>query len=111
MLRQRLLRAHVREGAHHVAAHRQRGLVLAVGEAEIGDPEAQSGGWRAESRVLKEQVGGLDVAMDDAHLVGVFERFGGLDAELGDGLKESRGWKMEDGEWMEQGGSSGLGRG
>ena len=36
---------------------------------------------------LDEEVGRLDVAVEDAVLVGVVEGFGGLDAELGDGAE------------------------
>ncbi len=40
---------------------------------------------------FKHQVGGFDVAVDDAHLVRVVEGFGGLDAQLGDGAEEVAG--------------------
>ncbi len=40
---------------------------------------------------LQHQVRRFDVAVDDAHLVGVVEGFGGLDAELGDGAEEVAG--------------------
>jgi hypothetical protein len=51
--------------------------LLHAREAEVGDPEFAG--------VIDEQVRGLDVAVEDAVLVGVVEGFGGLNAELGDG--------------------------
>ena len=75
-LGQRLLRAHVTQRAHQVARHRQAGLaVLHVGQAEVGHPQLAA--------PVQQQVGRLDVAMDDAQLVGVVQRLGRLDAQLG----------------------------
>jgi hypothetical protein len=42
---------------------------------------------RSEMTTLDQQVRRLDVAVQDAVLVGVVEGFGGLDAELGDGAE------------------------
>jgi len=39
---------------------------------------------RGEGRGFDQQVGGFDVAVDDAEAVGVFEGEGGLDAPIGD---------------------------
>src|SRR5262249_18673890 len=48
-----------------------------LGESEIGNPQMAVS--------VHHQIAGFDVAMNDAILVGVFERLGGLDAEAGDG--------------------------
>ena len=74
-LGQGLLGAHVAEGTDHVARHRQTGVGLQPGQAEVGDPEPALG--------VQKQIGRLDLAVDDADFVGVVERFGGLDAEVG----------------------------
>ena len=95
-LGERLLGAHVAERAQEVAGHRHAGVGFDAREAEVGDPEL------AALPSIYEQVGRLDVAVEDAVLVGVVEGFGGLDAELGDGAEifvgESksgsvRGWR------------------
>ena len=53
-----LLGAHVAERAQQVAGHGQAGVVLELGQAEVGDPEVAA--------VVEQQVGRLDVAVDDA---------------------------------------------
>ena len=75
-----------------------------AGEAEVGDPEFESVGitlrvmiraalrpvafiTRSVMTTLDQEVGRLDVAVEDAVLVGVVEGFGRLDAELGDGAE------------------------
>ena len=72
----RLLGAHVAERAGQVAGERQAGVPLHVGHAEIGDPEVAA--------PVQQQVGRLDVAVDDPLVVCVAERLGGLDAQPGD---------------------------
>ena len=74
-LGQRLLRTHVTQRPHQVARHRQAGLaVLHVGQPEVGHPHAAA--------TVQQQVARLDVAVDDAHLVGVVQRLRRLDAQL-----------------------------
>jgi hypothetical protein len=48
-------------------------------EAEVGDPEFAG--------VVDEEVGRLDIAVENAVLMGMVERFGGLNAEAGDGAE------------------------
>jgi hypothetical protein len=70
-----LLGTHVAQRAHQVAAGRQPGVALEVGQAEIRDPQVARG--------VHEQVRRLDVAVDDALPVGVLQRFRRLGAEAG----------------------------
>ena len=67
------------QGADQLAGHGQAGLVLELGQAKIGDPHL--------APAVEQQIGRLDVAMDDPHLVGVFEHFGGLPGNRGHTLK------------------------
>ena len=60
---QGLLLAHVTQSADQIPAHGQAGEVLTVRQAEVGNP-------KIAARV-HQQVGGLDVAMDDADLMGM----------------------------------------
>ena len=75
-----LLGAHVAQRAEQVAGHGQAGLGVELGQAEVGDPEAAAG--------VEQQVGRLDVAVDDAERVGVVQGLGRLDAQLGHGAEE-----------------------
>ena len=71
-----LLGAHVAHRAHQVAGARQRGVGLAAGQAEVRDPEL--------AVAVQQQIGGLDVAMHDAALMGCVQRTGRVDAQAGD---------------------------
>ena len=82
------VRAHVAPGAHQVSGDGQPDLSLAaVGEAKVGDPQANAAGFgsvslRGVARIsFDEQVGRLDIAMHDTELMSVFERKGGLHAQ------------------------------
>src|SRR5581483_2339143 len=71
-----LLGGHVPRGAEEGAAAGQGRVVGVAGQAEVGDPD--------DALVVEEQVGRLDVAVDDAAGVGVGEAVGGLGADVGD---------------------------
>ena len=62
-----------RKRADDVAGARQLVAVLGLGQAEIGDPDLALG--------IEQEVGGLDVAVENALLVGVFQGLGDLDAD------------------------------
>ena len=62
---ERLLRRHVGDGADEHAVHRQARLLEGDGEAEVADLRRAVGG--------EPDVAGLEVAVDDAVLVGVRE--------------------------------------
>ena len=98
-LGERLLGAHVAERAEQVAGHRHAGVLFDAGQAEVGDPELAG--------VVDQEVGRLDVAVEDAVLVGVVEGFGGLDAEPGDRAEVFAG--VEGGEGGEGGDGGGVG--
>jgi hypothetical protein len=72
-LRERLLGTHVPVGAEDLAGHRQVAVAQRVREPEVGDPQL--------AEAVDEQVPRLDVAVDDAELVGVVERLRRLHAE------------------------------
>ena len=74
------LRRHVAQRAQDVAGVRQ--IVAAgsghLGQAEVGDPH--------RAAHVQQQVGRLDVAVQDALLVGVFQGIGHLPADVGHAL-------------------------
>ena len=73
-----LLGRHVGERAHDVARQRQRVLAGEVGDAEVGQLRRRAARGRA---VGHDHVLRLDVAVDDAALVGVVERVGEREAD------------------------------
>jgi hypothetical protein len=70
------LRGHVTEGADEVAAVGQAVGVIDLGQPEVRDPGGPLG--------VQQQVGRLDVAVQDAVPVGVLQRLGHLHPEPGD---------------------------
>ncbi len=78
-LRHRLLGAHVSQRPDHVAGHRQAGFGLHPRQAEVGDPEVAPG--------VDQQVGRLDVAVDDPQRMRVIQRLGRLHAQVGHGAE------------------------
>ena len=58
------------------------GLVVGLGQAEVGHPDGAAG--------VQQQVRRLDVAVEDALLVGVLQRLGHLHADLGHALPVGR---------------------
>ena len=71
------LRRHEAHGADDVAGLGQSVFSLErLGQAEIGDPDVSPG--------VEQEVGGLDVAVEYALLVGVGQGFGDLAADAGD---------------------------
>ncbi len=77
---QGLLRAHVPQRPQQVSGHRQPGVPLEPRQAEVGDPELAA--------VVDQQVGWLDVPMEYALFVGVFQRLGRLNPQARRGLEE-----------------------
>ena len=77
-----LLRSHVRRGAENLAASSRggehRALVVRVGFAHLGDTEIEN---LRVTAIRDEDIGGLDVAMNDARVVCGIERVRDLDAE------------------------------
>ena len=74
-----LLRAHIPQGPDDAAAERDQRVTLDLRQAEVGDPEL--------APVVHQQVGRLDVAVQDPALVGVVEGLGRLDAQPGHARK------------------------
>ena len=70
-----LLGTHVAWRAQQFAAAGQGEIVPVPGEAEVGDPQ--------HATLVEEEVGRLDVAVNDTALVGVGQALRGLDAEFG----------------------------
>ena len=62
-----------------VAGHRQAAVGLHPSQAEVGDPQVAPD--------VDQQVGRLDVAVDDPQAMGVVEGLGGLQAQVGDGAE------------------------
>ena len=60
----------VADGAHQIAGSREVLFRMQMRQPEIGDPQI--------AMRIDQQVGGLDVAMDDALIVGVFQSLRGL---------------------------------
>ena len=73
---QGLLGAHVAERPDHVAGAREAEVAGESRQAEVGDPDRAVG--------VDQEVGRLDVAMEDAQAMGVVQRIGRLDAQPGD---------------------------
>ena len=70
-----LFRAHVAGGAKDFPGLGQLDVRLDVSQSEVRNPEPSGG--------FNQQVAGLDVAMDDAALVGVVQGFRGLFHQAG----------------------------
>ena len=64
---------HVPQRADNVAGARQLIAALGLGQAEVGDPDL--------ALSVQQQVGGLDVAVEDALLVGILQSLRHLDAD------------------------------
>src|SRR6516165_11154566 len=98
-LRPHLLRRHVSEGSYSRAGTRQRVRVnlrsgkcwlvasRAFGCTDLSQPEIQNLGMTALGH---EDIGGLDVPMDDARSVGGIKRVGDVNAQRQDGLDLQR---------------------
>ena len=71
-LRQRLLRTHVTQRADEVAADGQAEVGLAARQAEVRDPQMTTR--------VHQQIGRLDVAVDNALIVGVLQGLGSLNS-------------------------------
>ncbi len=69
------LRGHVADGADDVAGLRQVVAALVLDQAEVGDPQLPG--------AVEQQVGRLDVAVDDAQVVGVRQSLGHLHPQPG----------------------------
>ncbi len=80
VLAAQLLGRHVGDGADGAAGVGQAGLAGDLGQAEVGDADRAVGG--------EEDVGGLDVAVDDAAGVGSGEAVGGLGDD-----RQGLGWR------------------
>ena len=80
--RARLLGTHVPRRAQQAVVMGQAGIGEPAGQAEVRHPD--------RSLLVDQQVGGLDVAMDHAMMVGVRERLGRLEADFRNPAKIGR---------------------
>ena len=77
-----LLGTHIAQRAEQIARARELHVGMKLRQTEIGDPEIAA--------PIKQQIAGLDVAMDDAHRVGMIECHGRLLHQAGHGVKIAR---------------------
>ena len=82
-LRAGLFGAHVTQCAEQVSALGNSGPGMKLRQAEIGKPNVAA--------VIDEQIGWLHVPVDDAHRVGVFQRFRSLNTDSRHGAEKIAG--------------------
>ena len=78
----RLFRTHVVIRSEQVACSRHVGLIQDRGEPEVGQPHV--------AIHVQQQIGRLDVAMDDTLLMDVVQSIGNLDSHLHKTFDETR---------------------
>src|SRR5262245_38061631 len=100
MLGEGLLRAHVTESPNQISGHGQACLTVAMSHPEIGDPKPRPFPLRSNgSKGFNDKVGRLDITVDHAELMGMFQRLGGLSTKNGHRAKEGRRSRMENRGW------------